>query len=138
GDLRERPAQGLGAVPDSTLVARTEARPMAKRRVAERCEQQIVEARPFKKRRLHPLENVLEDRLLLVAVDELSGRDLVLRLDDPPGLRGERADLRASRASRPDTGRHRRAPLPTKRAPPERLPDGYSARHTRRAPWLRF
>jgi hypothetical protein len=42
--------------------------------------------------RLGGLEPIFEDRLLARRVDELTGRDAMLRLDDSPGLRGECGD----------------------------------------------
>ena len=88
-------------------MAAPEPRPVPERRVAERGEEEVVQAgergtaRP---RRLAGVEHLLEEEVLRVGVDERPRRDDPLALDDAPRLARQRDRVRPSPASRPDTG----------------------------------
>src|SRR3954466_9524891 len=111
--LGEGGGQLLRAVEDPALGAAPEAGPVAQRRVAERRVEEIVQVVEARRHRgLGALvDEFLEERLLLVRVAELARRVAELRLDDAVELPAQRTDLRGSRASRPDSLRHGRAPL---------------------------
>src|ERR1043166_1091177 len=110
GDFGEGRATRLGTVPQRRLVTRSKARTMAQRRIPKWCREQVVQPRRTDRRRLRSLEELLEQYLLLGGIDQLAGGELMLRLDDAPRPEPQRAELRVARASRPDSGRHRRAP----------------------------
>ena len=131
--------------PVARLASRTRCRARAarrsatvrQRRIAERGGEQVVHAAARWVGRLRAVDHFLEKDLLFGRVDELSGGHLMLRFDRAPRPSRERTELRVARASRPDTGRHRRVPPRSGSAPPERRPGGRFRRAARLAPWRR-
>src|SRR5712691_8206241 len=112
GDLGEGDGQLARAVQDAALQAGAETGAVAQRRVPERRVQQVVQVlEPGGHRELGaPVDQLLQDLLLGVGIDQLAGRVPELRLDHAAEAAAQGADLRGSRASRPDTLRHGPAP----------------------------
>ena len=106
GDLGDRGVDLLGGVEHRRRRASAAEARVGARLVAKRREQQIMEARAFRRHgRLGGIEQLLERVLLVGIVDQLHRRDAVLCLDHSPDRAGPGAgvgQVRQARAGRPD------------------------------------